>query len=142
MLDLASRYWDWRAIKINAKKEADEIKRKEAETFAKYGLYITKAKKHKDTPLYYECEEMTSQFETCINSGVIEAKRGTHYCKAKFGNGTSVEFWTANRMYAYARGAEFTNADGKKNKFSEGSMPKFWMCFMLEDKVENFNKTD
>ena len=140
MLDLANRFWDWRAVKLEVQRIKNEEKANLAIARKKYGLYMDKAKRCSDKALYSECPDLTKVFEDCIESGVTESKTDAHWCYAKFGNGWTVKFWIANRMYAYARGAEFVNSEGKEVKYGSHSMPQFFMCFVIEDKVEKIPK--
>lgn len=140
MLDLANKYWDWRAVKLEIQRVKDIEKATLATARKKYGVYMDMAKNHKDKPLYLESLELTKLFEECIESGVTESKAETHYCHAKFGNGWSVKYWIGNKMYAYARGAEFLNPEGKKICHSESIMPQFYMCFFMEEKIEKVKR--
>lgn len=125
MLDLASKYWKW-----SRDWQENSGRRK------LYRKYKIKAfgKSQNEEP----SKRVDALFERCIESGVVESVPGNYKCKAKFGNGWTVEFWTANKMYGYAMPSwsNFTNSEGLLVKFD--GPPSLYMCYFIEEKIEKF----
>lgn len=137
MLDLANRFWDWRAIKIENNKLKLKAKQRALLVSKKYGKWM---KMCKEKPLYYVDPVMTLMFEECIQSGLKSAKRASS-CRvgAEFNNGFKVNFWVANKHFAYAsKDTTFTSPLGTEIKFPNNSMPDMYMCMFIEEKVEKF----
>lgn len=136
MLDLASRYWDWRALQLEKKRVKYVEKERIKEVRKKYGLYMDKAKgvsSNKSADV-----RIDNAFEECIESGVKEVKVGEHYCVATFSNGWAVKFWIANKMYGYcSQETVFEKPDGKRLEFIH-TMPSMYMCYYIREKIEQF----
>lgn len=139
MFDLADRYWGWRAVQVEKQRLKQEERDRLKEARKKYGVYMDRAKNQSAN--YSANIRIDRYFEECIESGVENVKLTEHYCHAEFNNGWKVKFWIANKMYGYcSNNTEFTFADGKKETFSSHAMPSMYMCFYIQDKVENFTK--
>lgn len=70
----------------------------------------------------------------CLASGVELVTSETHYTKAKFKNGYIIQFWTSNRMYAYASQGWVMKPNGTKTYWKD-EMPSRWTNKMLEKAV-------
>lgn len=138
MLNLSGIYWNWKAAKLlkleELRKEQEEKKR----LYNLYGKYIDQAEESKDRALYCESEQLTELFIKCIDSGINSVVKDKYHAEAVFENGYKVKFWIENKMYAYAKSCVFTSPEGKEQKFGDKTMPKFWCCYMILDKIENF----
>lgn len=138
MFDLASRYWDWRAVKLEEQKTKLEAKRCQQLVKNKYGKWLKMVTR---APLYPVDPVMNLMFEQCIESGVSSVKRQTHYCEAEFNNGFHAKFWIANKPYAYAsKETTFKSPLGTEIKFLDNTMPDMYMVHFIEEKVEKFSK--
>lgn len=79
-------------------------------------------------------------FVECIESGVVSSKKSRHGAKviAEFANGWEVEYWSENKMYAYAKDCKFTNkGTGSLGQFKSNAQPEMWCAYMILDLVEN-----
>lgn len=119
MLNLKQRYWDW-------KKEKESISLK---NFL-LGYVVC--------PLinYRTSAHATKLFIDCINSGVKRVKCDHYHVRAQFNNGYSVDYWCANKMYAYASDAVFTTDTREKIGF-KNQMPKRYALFHILENIEN-----
>lgn len=139
MLDLANRFWDWRAVKLKIQRVKSEEKERLKLVRKKYGYYMDKAKNTRAN--YSSNITLDKYFEQCIESGIKEVNVDEHYCKATFGNGWRVEFWIANKMYGYcSNNTKFFTDTGKVEDFRSSTMPSMYMCYYIQAKIENFQK--
>lgn len=70
----------------------------------------------------------------CLSSGVQSVTLNDYYTRAEFKNGYVIQFWTANRMYAYASQGWVVKPDGTKT-FWKDEMPSRWTNRTLEKAV-------
>jgi hypothetical protein len=140
MLDLANRFWDWKAVQLETQRIRTEEKERLKLARKKYGPYMDKAK---NTSANYSPNiKLDKYFEDCIESGIQDVNLSEHYCKATFGNGWKVEFWIANKMYGYcSNNTKFFTDTGKVEAFHSNTMPSMYMCYYIQDKIENFSKS-
>lgn len=55
----------------------------------------------------------------CLSSGIESVATDLHYTAAKFKNGYTIQFWTANQMYAYASQGFVLKPDGTKTYWKD-----------------------
>ncbi|WP_391560680.1 hypothetical protein [Robertmurraya sp.] len=73
--------------------------------------------------------------QECLGSGIESVScSDTYNTTVKFNNGYTIQFWTANRMYAYASQGFVLKPDGTKTYWAN-QMPSRWTNRKLEKAV-------
>lgn len=65
---------------------------------------------------------LSEMFTVCLDAGIDSVEATKHYTKVSFSNGYVIEFWTSNRMYAYASEGKVRKPDGTESQWN-GCMP-------------------
>lgn len=134
---LANKWWEWKAAKAETLARKLEEQEKERALRTKYGKWIDQAKASKQSPVYPVKPTLTRVFLDFMEEEIVSVESDRYYCKATSTTGTVLEFWTENRMFAYASRGKLKDKDGKELFSWDKEMPDFWVCFMLVEKVEN-----
>lgn len=132
MLNLAEKYWEWREV-LDFKRQQLQ---KDRAFKKKYKEYFDKAKSL-GTINKVTDKELSKLYLECIESGVSKVKKDSHYCWAEFKNGYKVNFWIANKMYAYAQNSKFTSPNGEELDFV-CVMPEKWCLFFILENIEGY----
>lgn len=114
MLDLASKFWNWKL---------ETSKYKKYRWKAKLGLAGTMRNSGSD-------DFAGKQFIKAYESGIKSKDVGSHYMKVKFQDGSEFTLWIENKMYAYGSGSYKTSSGELKG--INGLLPKWVNLIALE----------